>query len=243
MSLDLRPGEVLGLLGDNGAGKTTLVKCLSGLYPPDGGMILVHGHEVELRSPEDARLQGIETVHQTLALVPDLDVAANMFLNRELTTEWPIFRQLGWLDKRSMYQRTREVLDRLHVRISSVRQRVNQLSGGQRQAVAVARAVEWSNDIVLLDEPTAAVGVEQAGVILDLIRKLSDEGVAVLLISHNMQHVVDVCDRAVVLRHGEKVGDVAIPDVTTADLVDLITGADRGSRPIANLADETGGMP
>lgn len=229
VSFSLDKGEVLGLLGDNGAGKTTLIRCLSGMYSPDAGSILIHGVKANIHSPEDARRSGIETVHQTLAVVPEMDVAANMFLNRELTLGLPILRHLGWLDKGSMYRRTREILDRLHVHVPSVRQRLAELSGGQRQAVAVSRAVEWSNDIVLLDEPTAAVGVEQAGVILDLIRKLSKEGIAVLLISHNMQHVVDVCDRAVVLRHGTKVGDVKMVDVTAADLVDLITGARRGA--------------
>lgn len=227
VSFSLRRGEVLGLLGDNGAGKTTLVRCLSGMHSPDSGTILIHGAQVDLKSPQDARGIGIETVHQTLAVVPEMDVAANMFLNRELTSRMPVLKHLGWLDKRRMYRRTREILDRLHVEVPSVRQRLADLSGGQRQAVAVSRAVEWSNDIVLLDEPTAAVGVEQAGVILDLIRKLSHEGIAVLLISHNMQHVVEVCDRAVVLRHGAKVGDVVVTEVTAADLVDLITGARR----------------
>lgn len=227
VSFSLRRGEVLGLLGDNGAGKSTLVKCLSGLYAPDSGSVFIHDEEYRFASPDDARAAGVETVHQSLAVVPELDVAANMFLNREITYGlWPA-RQLGWLNKRKMYHETRGILDRLHVRIPSVRMKVGQLSGGQRQAVAVGRAVEWSRDIVLLDEPTAALGVEQSSTILGLIRRLADRGIAVILISHNMQDVVTVCDRAVVLRHGAKVGDVTIADVTAPDLVDLITGARR----------------
>ncbi len=230
VSFSLYSGQVLGLLGDNGAGKTTLVKCLSGLHKPDDGAILIHGTEGPINSPQDARAAGIETVHQNLALVPHLNVAANMFLNRELTFRFPPLRLLGWMNKRQMYRETREILDRLHVSVPSVRQRLDTLSGGQRQAIAVSRAVEWSRDIVLLDEPTAALGVEQARTILDLIRKLSDEGVSVLMVTHNMQHVVEVCHRAIVLRHGRKVGDVEVADVSASDLVDLITGAQRLSR-------------
>lgn len=227
VSFSVSKGEVLGLLGDNGAGKSTMVNCLSGLYTPDSGSIFIHGQEFRLSAPDDARAAGIETVHQSLAVVPNLDVAANMFLNREITARWWPARQLGWLDKSKMYRETRDILDRLHVRIPSVRMKVRQLSGGQRQAVAVGRAVEWSRDIVLLDEPTAALGVEQSSIILALIRRLAERGVAVILISHNMQDVVTVCDRAVVLRQGAKVGDVTIADVTAPDLVDLITGARR----------------
>lgn len=230
VSFSLHSGQVLGVVGDNGAGKTTLVKCLAGLHKPDEGAILIHGTEDRISSPQDARAAGIETVHQNLALVPHLNVAANMFLNRELTFRFYPLRLIGWMNKRQMYRETREILDRLHVSIPSVRQLLDELSGGQRQAIAVSRAVEWSRDIVLLDEPTAALGVEQSRAILDLIRKLSDEGVAVLMVTHNMQHVVEVCHRAIVLRHGRKVGDVKVSDVSATDLVDLITGAQRLSR-------------
>jgi simple sugar transport system ATP-binding protein len=225
VSFTLHRGEVLGLLGDNGAGKSTMVKCLSGMLTPDEGQVLVHGEPARISNPMEARRVGIETVHQDLALIPYLDVAANMFLNREVTKSWAVLRGIGWLDKRSMYAQTRGVLDRLHVRISSVRMRADQLSGGQRQAVAVSRAVVWSRDIVLLDEPTAALGVEQSQVILDLIKRMSSEGIAVVLVSHNMQHVVEVCTRAIVLRLGVVMGDVSIADATPSDLVDMITGA------------------
>lgn len=240
VSFSLHSGQVLGVLGDNGAGKTTLVRCLAGLHKPDDGAILIHGAEGRINSPQDARAAGIETVHQNLGLVPHLNVAANMFLNRELTFHFYPLRLLGWMSKRQMYRETRKILDRLHVSVPSVRQHLDELSGGQRQAIAVSRAVEWSRDIVLLDEPTAALGVEQSRAILDLIRNLSDEGVAVLMVTHNMQHVVEVCHRAIVLRHGRKVGDVEISDVSASDLVDLITGAQRLSRD--RYSDDRGSL-
>lgn len=225
VSFSLHGGEVLGLLGDNGAGKSTLVKCVSGLHQPDAGDILVDGQQVRLTSPEAARELGIETVHQGLALVEELDVTANLFLNRERVAGWDRLWHFGWLRKRAMEREAREILDQLQIRIGSVRTPVSQLSGGQRQAIAVGRAIGWGRHVVLLDEPTAALGVEQAAHVNDLIGQLRDRGVAVLLISHNMQQVVETCDRAVVLLHGRKTGDVAVGDVTARDLVDLITGA------------------
>jgi simple sugar transport system ATP-binding protein len=221
----LMRGEVLGLLGDNGAGKSTLVKCLSGVYTPDGGSIAIDGRPVHIDTPKVARQLGIETVHQGLALVRQLDIAANLFLNREIRSEHPILRRLGWLDKKRMYAESERILSRLQIRVPSVRQSVERLSGGQRQAVAIGRALGWGRHIVIMDEPAAALGVEQARQVNELILRLRGEGVAVLLVSHNMQHVIETCDRAVVLRHGSKVGDVAIKDVTARDLVDLITGA------------------
>jgi len=221
-------GEVVGLLGDNGAGKTTFVRCVAGVLRPDSGSILLDGAEVEIDSPKAAREQGIETVHQGLALVGSLDVASNLFLNRELVVGTGPLRRIGWLNKRRMYKQSREILDELQIRIPSVKQSVERLSGGQRQAVAVGRAVGWGQHIVLMDEPAAALGVEQAQHVLQLVDRLRDQGVGVVFISHNMQQVVDVCDRAVVLMHGRKVGDVSIADVTTRDLVDLITGAATG---------------
>lgn len=225
VSLTLERGDVLGLVGDNGAGKTTLVNCLSGTVSPDAGRICVDGVPVRIDSPKTAHALGIETVYQDLALVETLDVATNLFLNREIKSRWPILRQLGWMDRRRMYRETEETLARLRIRVPSVKQQVEKLSGGQRQSIAVGRAVAWGRHIVLMDEPSAALGVEQSRLVLDLIDRLRHTGVAVLLISHNMQHVLDVCNRAVVLRHGRKVGDISMLGVTARDLVDLITGA------------------
>jgi ABC-type sugar transport system ATPase subunit len=224
VDLELHPGEVLALIGDNGAGKSTLVKCLSGIHAPDSGTIEIDGREVSLRKPQDARREGIETVHQNLALVPELDVAANLFLNRELTPRGP-GRLMGWLDKRRMRTESEELLSRLSIRIPSISTPVGKLSGGQRQSVAIGRAAAWGSKIVLLDEPSAALGVEQSGHVLELIRSMASQGTGVLLITHNMRDVMEVCGRAVVLRHGRSVADVQISQVSARDLVDLITGA------------------
>ena len=227
VSFSLEQGQVLSLLGDNGAGKSTLANCVAGLYRPDAGRIEIDGRPVELDSPQRARDLGIETVHQGLALVPRLDVAANLFLNREVARGPGWLGLLRWLDKREMYATAERVLQELGVRVPSVRQPVESLSGGQRQAVAIGRAVAWGRHIVILDEPTAALGVEQSRQVNELIKSLRGQGVSVLLISHNMQHVLEVSDRAVVLRHGEVVGDVRISEVDQRDLVELITGAAR----------------
>ena len=220
VSFGVRAGEVLGLIGDNGAGKSTLVKCVAGIIKPDAGEILIHGAPVELVSPRDAHDRGIETVHQDLALIETLDVTGNVFLNRELTRR-PRFA--GWMDKPSMHLKTKEVLESLHINIPSVRYPINKLSGGQRQAVAVGRAVAWGRRIVLMDEPSAALGVEQSRLVLELIKTLRDRGLVVVLISHNMQEVLDACSRVVVLRHGAAVADIELADVTRQDLVHLIT--------------------
>jgi simple sugar transport system ATP-binding protein len=224
VSFGLRRGEVLGLLGDNGAGKTTLVKCVSGILRPDGGSVLVDGTEARIDSPTTARALGIETVHQGLALVNTLDVAANLFLNREIVRKAKPLRFVRLMDKRSMYRDAEAILQQLQIRVA-VRRPIERLSGGQRQAVAVGRAVGWGRHIVLMDEPAAALGVEQSRHVLELIDRLRQQGVAILFISHNMQQVVDVCDRAVVLMHGRKVADLNVGEVTPRDLVDFITGA------------------
>ncbi|MCF2907719.1 ATP-binding cassette domain-containing protein [Pseudoalteromonas sp. DL2-H2.2] len=225
VSFTINKGEVVGLLGDNGAGKSTLVRCISGIHPPDEGAILVNGQPVHIDSPLAAREAGIETVFQDLAMVPEFDITENLFLNREILHKNPILRRLGWLDKKAMEKRAKKALNRLNSRIPSYQEQIHRLSGGQRQAVAIARAVNWGADIVIMDEPTAALGVEQSAQVNELINVISSQGVAVLLISHNMQHVIETCDRAVVLYQGQSVADVSVSDVTKEDLVGLITGA------------------
>ncbi len=222
VSFHLRAGEVLGLIGDNGAGKSTLIKCLSGVHRPDAGAILVDGVEVSVDSPLTAQGLGIETVHQGLALVETLDVATNLFLNRELVA--PRLGWLGWLDKDRMYERSEEILATLGIRVESSRTETVNLSGGQRQAIAIGRAIGWGRHIVLMDEPAAALGVEQARHVLELIAKMREQGIAVILISHNMQQVVEICDRAIVMLHGRKSADVDIAGVREIDLVHYITG-------------------
>jgi len=225
VTMSLRYGKVTALLGDNGAGKSTLVKCLAGVYQPDSGSIAIDGHSRTLENPDVARELGIETVHQNLAVINSLDVVDNLFLGRETTRGGSLGRRLGWLDKKSMRQQCAAVLERLDIELSSLRSAVGLLSGGQRQAVAIGRAVAWKQRVVLLDEPAAALGVQQTAKVLDLIRGLRDEGVAVLLITHSMDRVVQVCDEAVVLCHGQKVAEVSVKDVTVDDLVGYITGA------------------
>ena len=225
VSLELHAGEVLGLVGDNGAGKTTLVKCIAGTHRPSAGQILVNGKLQQALTPEVARELGIETVHQNLCLIDVLDVMQNYFLNRELMRGGRTGRIFGWLSKRRMYDTTRESLGALGLHIDP-RTRVAALSGGQRQMIAVARAIMWGSRVVVLDEPAAALGVRQSIQVLDFVRKLSERGMAVLFISHNMQHVFHVSDRIIVLRQGEKVGDLKATDTSTREIVTLITGSD-----------------
>lgn len=225
VSFTINKGEVVGLLGDNGAGKSTIVRCISGIHPPDSGTLKVNGKAITIPSPQDARNLGIETVFQDLAVVPDFDITANLFLNREILSKNPLLRCLGWLDNKAMQAQAERSLSRLNSRIPDFNQAISSLSGGQRQAVAIARAVNWGADIVIMDEPTAALGVEQCAQVNELIHLISSQGIAVLLISHNMQHVMETCDRALILLRGASVADVKISDVTAQDLVALITGA------------------
>ena len=217
-------GEVVALIGDNGAGKSTLVKCLSGAEQPTSGEILLDGEPITLDSPTTARSHGIETVFQDLAVAPDLDPAANLFLGRELRRAG-ILGWLGMLDKKAMRHRAVAEFERLGVRLQSVEVPIGSLSGGQRQSVAVARSVVWANKIVFMDEPTAALGVVQRERVLDVIKKVRDTGVSVVLISHNMPEVLSVADRIEVLRLGRRVARFKSADATLEDLVGAMTGA------------------
>jgi ABC-type sugar transport system ATPase subunit len=227
VSLVLRKGEVLGLIGDNGAGKSTLVNVISGTLKPDEGRLLVDGSERRFHSPADARAAGIETVFQNLALVPTLNVADNVYLRRELYGPGRAGRWLRHLNKRAMRRESTAGFARLGVTLPPVKTKVSALSGGQRQAVAIARAVLWGSHIVLMDEPAAALGVKQTDLVLSFVEGLKSHGVAVVFISHNMQHVLRVADRVVVLRLGEKVADLDLrrDPQTGTQLVALMTGA------------------
>jgi ABC-type sugar transport system ATPase subunit len=225
VSLELHRDEVLGLVGDNGAGKTTLVKCVAGILRPDAGELYIDGELQGELTAEAARTLGIEVVHQNLSLVDTLDVTQNFFLNRELVRGNPVARRLGWLNRRAMYRQTAETLSSLGLAADPARPAAF-LSGGQRQMVAVARAITWGRHIVIMDEPAAALGVRQALQVLDFVRMLASRGVAVLFISHNMQHVLQVTDRIIVLRHGANVGDLVTKETSAREIVTLITGSD-----------------
>ena len=224
VSLDIHPGEVVGLLGDNGAGKSTLIKMISGAYKPDGGQILLDGAAVSFATPLEARRRGIETIYQDLALCENLDASANIFLGRErMRHQLGIFRVLH---RSYMLRESRQVLDQLDIRIPELRNPIRQLSGGQRQAVSIARAVYWKASLMIMDEPTAALGVPEQLKVLELIRTLRNRGVPVILISHNMQDVFAIADRAIVMRRGSKAGEVRISDTNENEVVGLMVGVE-----------------
>jgi D-xylose transport system ATP-binding protein len=225
VDLDVHAGEVLALLGDNGAGKSTLVKCISGVHRLDRGEIWIDRAAVHLSSATQARENGIETVYQDLALFDNLNPTANFFAGRELAGPRWLPRGLRWLDQRGMRARTLQLLDRLQVRLPDFDADVALMSGGQRQAIAVARAVAFSSKLVMLDEPTAALGLRESAKVLELVRRLRDDGVAVILISHSMDHVMEVADRGIVLRRGRKIGEAAATPENQEQLVSWIVGA------------------
>jgi fructose transport system ATP-binding protein len=226
VSLQLYPGEVLAIIGDNGAGKSTLIKCLSGALTLDQGEILLDGNRVEFRSPVAARHAGIETVYQTLAVAPALDIASNLYLGREVRDAGPLGRVFRKLDTRGMRAKAREQLSDLGIgTIQDITQKVETLSGGQRQAVAVARAAAFGSKVVILDEPTAALGVRESGQVLALIKRLRTRGLPVILISHNMPHVFEVADRIHIQRLGRCAGVITPRSHTMEEAVAIMTGA------------------
>jgi fructose transport system ATP-binding protein len=231
------PNEIVALIGDNGAGKSTLIKILSGAVKPDSGTIQLDGRPVQFDNPRAARDAGIETVYQDLALAPDLEIAANMFLGRELRMPG-ILGAFDFLNRRLMRTRAAQYLQELRASVRNPRQTVDTLSGGQRQSVAVARSVFWGKHIVIMDEPTAALGVAQSGMVLELVKRVRDRGITVIFISHNMPHVFEVSDRMIVLRHGRRVGTLRPNEATMEQAVSLMTGAlsahDGPSRPEAS---------
>lgn len=219
IDLFLRPGEVLGLVGDNGAGKSTLVKILSGYFSPDSGRILLKGRQVHFRSVEDATVHGIETVYQDLALIPQLPVFLNLFLNHEITH----FGPMKLLDKRQMRELTRQYLDDINVNVPNINAEVGQLSGGQRQAIAVARATRSNADILLLDEPLAAMGARESRLIIDLVRSLaSTRSVSMIIIDHNFAHLFELCDRVNVMQGGRITIDQYTKDTSLEELTELM---------------------
>ena len=222
VSLTLRRGEITALVGDNGAGKSTLVRCMSGIHRPDAGEMTFDGDVVTFRTPDDARDAGIETVHQNLALVEDLTVWQNLFLNREKTIGAFPFRLL---DRRGMKRDADRMVSALAVNVPAVTSRVRRLSGGQRQAVSICRAASFSSKLVIMDEPTAALGVQETAKVEELIRKLRDDGHAVLLISHNFEQVLRLSDHVWVMRAGRCVGGRRTATTTGEEVVGLITGA------------------
>jgi simple sugar transport system ATP-binding protein len=220
VDLTVFPGQVTALVGDNGAGKSTAVKVLSGVIAPDGGEMRVDGVAERFTSPLDARASGIETVYQDLALAADLDPAANLFLGRETLRSGPLGRWFRFLDFAAMERETEERLRELRIELGS---------GGQRQAVAIARATSWSRKLLILDEPTAALGVQQTEVVFDLVRRMRDRGQAVLVVLHNIPQVFEIADRIAVLRLGQTVGEFATGDTSMGEVVGLMTGVQVGA--------------
>ena len=216
VTVDLYPGEVVGLLGHNGAGKCTLIKCLSCAYQADAGEIFINGQKAEIHNPRDARALNIETIYQTLALADNLDAASNLFLGRELVTS------LGFVDDSAMEAETRKIMKRLNPNFQKFKEPVSALSGGQRQSVAIARAVYFNAKILIMDEPTAALGPHETQMVSELIQELKRQGLGIFLIEHDIHNVMKLCDRAVVMKNGQRVGTVNVNEVTDDDILGMI---------------------
>lgn len=234
-SFDLRPGEILAVIGDNGAGKSTLIKALTGAVIPDAGSLFLHDDEVTFHSPLDARRAGIETVYQELGVAPALDISQNLYLGREQRCRGFRGSVLRQLDKKAMREGSARQMADLGISIQSIRQKVETLSGGQRQAVAVARVAAWATRVVIMDEPTAALGVRETNQVLDLILRVRDNGLPVVLISHNMPNVWQVADRVHIHRLGRRVALAEAKSITMDDAVAVMTGA----RPASSIEQVT----
>ncbi len=222
---ELYPGEIVAIIGDNGAGKSTLIKSLSGALQPDDGEIRLDGERVRFRSPGDARRAGIETVYQDLAVAPSLDIASNIFLGREARWRGPLGLGLRLLDKRRMRREAAQHFAELQIGVQSIAQPVEDLSGGQRQGVAVARAAKWARRLAIMDEPTAALGVRETRQVLDLIQRVRERGLPVIIISHDMPHVFELADRILIMRLGKRVAVVTPQTHTMPEAVAIMTGA------------------
>ena len=223
VNFDLDYSEIVGLVGDNGAGKSTLIKILSGAHPPTEGTIYFEGEKVEINSPKDAKQIGIETVYQDLALAENLDVASNIFLGREFI-RGGLGKFLRMIDKKRMWQEAEKVMRSLEIQIGSVKTLVQNLSGGQRQAVAIGKTVYLKPKVIIMDEPTANISVKERNKVLELIQKLKKEGISLIFISHNLHEVFSVVDRVVVLNRGEKVGDEKVENTSIDEVVKLMIG-------------------
>ena len=222
VSIHAKSGEVTAIIGDNGAGKSTLIKCISGVYQSDEGAIKINGEEVNFDNPEESRESGIETVYQTLSLIEDLSIWQNLFLNREITKGFGPFKVLN---KSKMKEEATKMLKNLDVYIPSIKSRTRRLSGGQRQAVAICRAAGWGSSVVIMDEPTAALGVRETAKVEDLIKRMKSQGLAILLISHNFDQVLPLSDQIWVMRQGDVMAGLRAKETSGDELVALITGA------------------
>ncbi len=225
VSMDIYPGQVMGLVGDNGAGKSTLIKMISGVYQPDGGDIFLENDNVTFSSPREARDMGIETIYQDLALAENLDVSSNIFLGREVKKRYlgGLVRTLNWP---FMHEESATALDSLDIHVPSLMQQIRNLSGGQRQAVAIARSIYWNAKIMIMDEPTAALAVPEQRKVLSLVRTLRDQGVPVIIISHNLQDIFAVADHITILRRGRKVAELEAEQTSPDEIVSLMVGAE-----------------
>jgi simple sugar transport system ATP-binding protein len=228
VSVGVEPGEVLALLGDNGAGKSTLIKLISGVHKPDEGEVFIGGSSIRLESPMDALAAGVETIYQDLALAENLNVSSNIFLGRE-----KMKKAFGWipvLDHAAMMAESQTVLDRLDIHIPSLKSTIRTLSGGQRQAVAISRSIYWKAKVLIMDEPTAALGIAEQRKVLDLVKSLKSQGIAIILISHQMYDVFEVADRIAVMRRGQLVGERKVANTTPDEVVSLIVGSETVKR-------------